>query len=339
MICCLVVIAGLGARAAAAPEAPVSPVAPTSKLAYPAGADLWVDVGGADSISVTNPPGNVTKVAVLVFAPKGNNLDWDGLTSLYVEQRLLPAAPKAEFGMRFGPAVGSAANEEEVNAYKPTVEGQMLVLGLIRNLMSRNQLAYAVLLTGKLTNSQAVTVGRAKAQALAELARELREKAKGGVTPPAPAPVPSVIPSPPGGSVQIEPIRLITGPGLAALLQKIQQSALISARVKEMSRVVIPQATSVRLYTWRTSLPMTDQQFVAYYTSTAQRLGWGQPISRDDRAAAHPTLLFQMPNNAGVAMVRAQPSPVISAPGRGPTVEIFLLVMEGRINASALRGQ
>lgn len=313
--------------AAAAPGAPVL-LAPKSRLPYPADADVWVDAQGQPRVTVPGvEPGLIRGVAVLVYRPRGDSLTWGAQLELCARQGLLSAGGRPEFSVNSAPPASEEspdpnANAEETNAFR-AADGGYVVLGQIRNLRTRHQLAYVVLLSGKLNGVQAVAQARSVVDELAGTAKLLR------LGPPVPP-----------GSTAAGPSLRLEGDRVRQLLQGIELSARSTPRVKAMARAVLPQATAVTLSTWRTAAALSDQAFFAFYLQQAVRLGWGPPIGQDESVPGRPTLLFQRPNGDGVMMVRAQPAP----PGTlGPggatnrlTTTLYVLMMEGKINAASL---
>jgi hypothetical protein len=309
--------------------APSVLLAPKSRLAYPSDADLWVDAQGAPSVVVPGVPVDaIKKLRVVVFRPKGDTLPFDPLKALYVSQGLLPAGAKEALSISQteNTAPGLGVNQYETHVFETGAADENLVLGLVRNLGTQHQLAFAALLTGALDHAQAYLAGKTIAAELAEAVRLARL-----------APAPPAVLVPPPGSVFAAPTNTLSGPLLPEVLKSIEQGNLVSPRVKAMARVVIPQATSITLKVWRTSAPLADEAFLAFYIQQAARLGWGPPISQDQTQAGRPTLLFQRPNNDGVVMVRANPAPL--NPSIRPATIIKVLEMEGKIDAASLRSR
>ncbi len=297
-----------------------------SHLLYPPGAEVWADATG--TLPATAGPGtpvSLLHVRALVFRPVGDSLTWSDHTALYTHRGLLAPGQKPSFSA-VKVATGEEktadpdANTEETNVYVPRSGGQFLVLGFFRNQRTQHQLAYAVLLQGSLTITQAVEQGKALATSLA---RQVKLARLGPPHPP--------------GAVASAPSRAVTGPALQVMLQSIERSVLVSEKVKMIARIVIPQSTRIELWTFRTAAPMPDTEFVQFYADQARKLGWGEPISRDETQPGRPALLFQRPDG-GVAMIRAEPTPIAGGtPGVRPSTYLFVLMMEGKINVSSLR--
>jgi hypothetical protein len=313
---------------AAGTETPVRTaplIGPRSRLPATGGAELWVDLSGIGSPGVTvlptpgRPAAVIRQYSVLVFRPVGDNLSWEELTALYVNHGLLPSAPPVLNIGSLPPlaaAQGSPLNARDTRLYKAKNGSDYLALGLIRNLRSRNQLAYAVLLAGKLDNVQAALQANALAETLANDYLTRRN------SPPIPM-----------GAVSVQPSVTATGARLSALQSNIASDRSVSPRVKELARL----ASSATLYQLRTAAPLTDRQFLEFYTREAASRGWGQPISQDETRPGYPTLLFQRPTNDGVMMVRAAPSPPTIGGLQRPGTIIVLLMMEGRFTTTPSR--
>jgi hypothetical protein len=316
--------AAVRAAAIATLETPaVEKAAVRSQLPSAPGADVWVDLVGVDAKGVPTPsiagqaPGIVRRYAVNVFRPAGDNLKWDDLLSLYMAQGVLAPGAPLLLSSAVNPAVtvvpaGGAMNAKDLRVYKPRAGGDVLVLGLIRNLRTRHQLAFGVLLTGTFDNAQALLYGAGLAESLAEDARKQRMR-----------------PPVPQGAVPIAASqRLTTAAQLQQLQTSIIQSPAISERVKQMARAILPGATSITLYAYRTSGPLTDAAFAQFYNREAARLGWGAPVSQDETQPGFPALLFQRSTGDGMMMVRAQPA--AGAGGPKPSTAIYILMVEGR---------
>lgn len=319
----------LGAQATDAAPASLAVVAAKSGLPYLRGSDVWWDSQGVPTSAVPGVDASAIRTAsILIFRPQGDGLAWEQFTAMYVEHGLLPQAPKAELTVSSAPqgniADGSVvANAEETNVYTTRSAGELLILGQIRNLRSRNQLAYAVRLSGKLTNAEAVVHVRKLVDALAAEAKNLRTRL---LAPP--------------GSVPAAPEATLRGAYLGQLLRSIDQSPLLSTRVKSMTRAILAHATAVTVTSWRTRTVVSDAAFFQYYAQQAEKLGWGAPVMKDETQPGRPALLFQRPNNQGVVMVRAQPAPLVGPGGvvLRPTTVVFRLEVEGMINAGAFSG-
>jgi hypothetical protein len=306
--------------------APGTQVAPTSQLPYPKGAEWWADAQGTPTAM---PPGmqmtDVQRVQALVYRAKGDALTWEQVTGMYVEQGILPPKPAFVLQSLLNPRSLPPIAEpvvEEVQVYITQMGGAFLVLGFYRYPSSKQLLGYSVLLSGKVSAAQALVQGRAIAEELIKSAWVKR------LTPPVPP-----------GAEAAAPVQRLEGRRLRDLLQAIQRNPNVSARVKEMARVVLPQATAVTFYQWRTQAPVSDRAFFEFYIGQADRMQWGPAVSRDETQPTRPTLLFQRPNNEGVIMVRAEPTtPVLGQVNRASTT-IFVLVMEGKIDISSLRSK
>ncbi|MGZ5569456.1 MAG: hypothetical protein ACXWKG_20775, partial [Limisphaerales bacterium] len=57
--------------------------------------------------------------------------------------------------------------------------------------------------------------------------------------------------------------------------------------------------------------PVEDRQFFEFYLREGLRIGWGEPVSRDETRPGNPTLLFQQPNPLGKGSLASK----ISDPG------------------------
>ena len=297
-----------------------------SGLPYPAGGDVWVDLQGTATAPLPGVPlDGIRKLQVLVIRPRGDQLTWEQFGQVYVDHGLLEPRPKAGMSLLDAPNVelavpGAVLNHEETNLY-PTRAGQRLVLGLVRNLRTGHQLAYAVAIDGNLDNAQAIAYGKYVAKLLSGAAQVARSA----------PPVPPL--AQPDG-----PVARLQGVHLQQLLNNLRQAPLLAPRLKRMAEVVIPQASAITLSKWRTPTPMADQAFFTFYLQAAANLGWGAPVIQDATHAGRPTLLFERPNNSGVVMVRAQPTPQNPLEPRAfPSTTIFILVMEGKIDVGALR--
>lgn len=315
-----VVVATALLLATAVLAAPQVAVGPNSHLPYPSDADVWVDGSGTFNQTVSAMPGGnpgmLVSSSFIVFRPKGDNLKIEDFTALYVNNgHLTPgAAPVFRTAALPNRETATVANAKETFVYKTRTTGRWLVLGLIRNLRSQNQLASAVVLNGTLDTLQATSEANRLVELYAGEAQRRRQ------APPMPA-----------GTVPSGPTSRWDGTKLAQLLQSITRDTSLSPRVKEMARSVIPQAVSINYSTWKTPTPLSDQAFVDFYTQQAQKLGWGAPTSTDLTQAGKPTLLFQRPNSEGYVMLRAQPSP----PGpvgtvTRPSTTIIVLDLEGK---------
>lgn len=314
-----VVVATVWLLASRVIAAPPTAVGPNSHLSYPADADVWVDGSGTFNQTVAALPGGnsgmLVSASFIVFRPKGDNLKIEEFATLYVSDGYLMAGAAPVFRAASLPSGDTGvANAKETFVYKTRTPGRWLVLGLIRNLRSQNQLASAVVLNGTLDTLQATSEANRLVELYAGEAQRRRQ------APPMPA-----------GTVPAGPSSRWEGAKLTQLLQAITRDATISPRVKEMARTVIPQSTSINYSTWKTPTPMADQAFVEFYTQQAQKLGWGAPTSTDLTQAGRPTLLFQRPNGEGYIMLRAQPSP----PGpvgtvTRPSTTIIVLDLEAK---------
>ncbi len=303
--------------------------APVSRLPVPAGAEIWVDVESTGPVLLSpGLPGAggplVLRSSVLVLRPHGDALAWDTWTAVFQRAGLLPAgAPPLLRGALAAPAAGAApatAITGEYRVFSTRVPTELLVLRLQINPRTGHQLAAAVRLSGRVDAAQAGAQAQTLVDELTAKALAARES----------------VPVPTGAQPANREVRF-SGPQLRSMLEGILQDPLVSPRVKEMARTVLPQATSLRFSVWRTHDALPDSAFFDFYTQQAARLGWGAPLSRDATQPTRPALLFQRPNNDGVVMVRAQPAAGAARPGmlRAPSY-IFVLVIEGRIDASSL---
>ncbi len=318
LVLAALVAAGIPAVLPARAAVTVS-AAPKSSLPLPPQADVWWDAQGTPTATAPGVQlGAVESLRVVIFRPKGDNLTWAQFTQLYVDGGILQPAAKVEFSALSVPrnevlAPGAVLNAKETNVYRTRAEGEFLVLGLIRNLRSNNQLAYAVVLKGAgLDNPQALVQAQSLVEVLAEKARVDRMRL-----------------APPPGARPVEAEMVLTGPQIGQLNQSIQRSPLVSLRVKEMAQQVIPRARLIRLGTWQTPAPMPDEAFFNYFTQQAQARGWDAPSVKDATAPGRPTLLFNRPDRAGVVMVRAQQTPLTT--GRRPATVVFILEIEGTV--------
>ncbi|MBM3946597.1 MAG: hypothetical protein FJ315_04240, partial [SAR202 cluster bacterium] len=156
---------------ALAPPLPL--VAEKSRLLYPSDAEVWADAVGTVPTSVSGvTPGPTVEVRALVFRPRGADLTWANHTALYVHRGALPPGPKPMLSV-VKLATGEEktadpdANTEETNVYSLRPGGRFLVLGFFRNQRTQHQLAYAVLLEGKVDAAQALAQGKTLATTLA----------------------------------------------------------------------------------------------------------------------------------------------------------------------------
>jgi len=313
-----VVVASALLLASAVFAAPPVAIGQNSHLPYPSDADVWVDGSGTFNQAVAPLPGGRSGLLVsssfIVFRPKGDSLKADDFVALYVANGVLASGEAPVFKAMALPNSEAAANAKETFVYKTRVTGRWLVLGLIRNLRSQHQLASAVVLNGTLDSLQATSEANRLVELYAGEAQRRRQ------APPMPA-----------GTVPAGPTARWEGPKLAQLLLSIERDVSISDRVKEMARTVIPQAVSINYSTWKTATRLPDQTFVDFYTTQAQKLGWGAPTSIDLTQPGRPTVLFQRPNAEGYVMIRAQPSP----PGpvgtvTRPSTTLIVLDLEGK---------
>ena len=315
----LVAVAQTAVGPALAQFSAAASAAPKSALPLPMGAELWVDQAGRPTDTIAGvPTGAIERMRVLAFRPK-TAMNVEQFAALCVAQGLLPGGQPAVLNSS-EPPKGEAQNQEDVYTFPTGQADQWLVLGFIRNLRTQNQLAYAVMVDGQVTAPQALAQSRALLTVLAENARQQR-----------------ITPTPPAGATSSDASRRFVGPALGQMLQGIRRDPLVNPQVKAMAGAVIPQASSVTLHKWRTVAPLGDEAFFDFYTGQASRMGWGLPISRDARQPGRPTLLFQLPDGAGVVMVRAQATPIVG-PGAAPrpATILYVLVIEGRIDVSAL---
>jgi hypothetical protein len=281
---------------------------------------VWVDGGGTFNRALSPLPGGaagtLASSSFLIFRPKGDHLKLEELVAIYAAGGYLAegSVPVFKASSVPGPEQTTVLNAKETFVFKPRTGARWLVLGFIRNLRSQHQLASAVILNGTLDSLQAV----AEANRLVELyAGEAQRRRQ---APPMPA-----------GTVPAGPTARWDGAKLTQLLQAITRDPAVSARVKEMSNSVIPQAASINYSTWKTATPLSDQAFVEFYTQQGLRLGWGAPVSTDQTVPSRPTLLFQRPNGEGYVMLRAQPSPpgAIGTVTR-PSTTIIVLDVESK---------
>jgi len=302
--------------------------APKSKLPYTPEADLWVDAAGAFDIKLSGVPEDaVSKARVVIFQPKDDRLSWESYTALYVTAELLKPAPKPELTLSGDiPGVDEAApgvvNAKESNVYLPAAEGDRLVLGFVRNQKSRNLLVYGVLLTGKADNTQALIYARKLVDVYAGKEGLRRAEMK---KPPVPE-----------GAVKVRSAK-IDGANLQQLAGSIQRDPNLSNRVKQMARVVIPQATGITLDTWNLPGSLSDGVLAAFYSREGVRRGWGPPITQDLSRPGQPTFLFERPDG-GMVMIRATYGTITTPLGPRPGTIIVSLEIEGPIDPSALRG-
>lgn len=314
-----------GGREEKAAAAPVTLHGPKSRLPYPADAEIWADATGTPLNAPPGVPvGAVKRVSILVFRPRGDVLPWNRFVQIYVADGKLEPNPELKLGLtplpKVQPAATAPQNLEETNVYETRMGKGILVLGIIRNTRTRHLLAYSVLVNGTLNNAQALVQARSMVTELAENARRIRLS------------VPR-----PTNSVAAAPTWRIDGNRLRQLVQSIEKDANLSPRVREIARVVMPQATAIEHSTFRTPRAISDSSFIDFYTQQTARQGWGQPIIRDTTQIGRPALLFQRPYDGAVILVRAQPT-TLTAPGMlgRPTTMIHILVMEGKIDVSRL---
>jgi hypothetical protein len=316
------VTAAVPLAGAGVPQAPAR-----SGLPSPPNADIWADALGEFPVTIPGAePGARVRARAIVFRPRGDNLAWADHVQAFVQKGFIGAGVSPSFSTLSLPPGEAAvadpeANAEDTSAYATGGLGDYLVLGFIRNLRTQHQIAYGVVLNGaKLNAPQALIQGRSLATMLA---LQYKLHTNGPPRPP--------------GSVAAAPSRALAGQNLMLLLQSIERSLLVSTRVKEMARAVIPQATKVELWTYRTAAYMPDDVIIAFYMEQARRLGWEGPVSRDETQKGRPTLLFQQPNGAGVVMVRSEPTPIVGGIPAGPSNTVVILMLEGKIDVNALR--
>ena len=287
---------------------------PKCGLPVPVGAEVWWDAKGTTTFAVPGVPMDaIQSLRVVIFRPRGDSLTWAQFASLYAEGGVLKPGQGADFSSVSRPQAevlvpGAVLNVKETNVYR--TDGQVVVLGLVRNLRSGNQLAYAVALKGKLDNAQALVQAQGIFETLAERARLDRLRL-----------------SPPPGCRPESAEVVLTGAALPQLLSSIEKSREVSVELKRTARAVIPKAKQIRLGTWRTPAPFTDEAFFTYFTQQAAVRGWEQPLVKDGTKPGRPSILFNRPDKAGVVMVRAAPSP-INATSRPGTL-ILILEIDG----------
>lgn len=317
----------VGANNFNATRLPVA-MAPKSRIPLPADAELWVDSEGTPMLNIPGVPADgVGKVQVVVYHPRGDRLAWAEFTAFYATQGLLSTSVKpleALFSpLAQGPLTEANSNIEEIKVFNTTANGSFLVLGSINNTLTKSMLAYVVVVSGKLNNAQAMFAARGLVSGLTAQERSRRSVAAPPVPPGAA----------PGGSVA-----RLQGPQLQQLLESILAGPH-PARVKDMARVVLPQATAVVLSSVQMSSPLSTEQFVSFYIQQATKLGWGPPVSTDTSQPDSPTMLFQLPYNQGVAMIRSITSTAAgpAGPASRKTQTLVALMVEGKINVSALK--
>lgn len=307
---------------------PRSTSAPVSKLPVPAGSEIWVDVEGSGPIILPAPGLNTSPVvqrsSVLVVHPRGDALAWEEWLRMFhhagmVAENAAPLLRSSTPATAAAPGGPPAPPTGEYRVYGTRVATEFLVLGIQKDPKSGQQQVSAVLFSGRMDRTQALT----QAQSLIAELTARAVAARGAV------------PVPAGAIPAAQEIRF-SGAQLRSMLTGILQDPSVSPRVKEMSRVVLPQATSLRFSVWRTREYLSDASFFDFYTQQGARLGWGQPLTRDETQPNHPALLFQRPNNDGVVMVRAQPSSMPRGAASRVPAHIFVLVIEGKIDASSL---
>lgn len=321
LISAVTLLATSGVAVWAVDGAPVQ--AKKSELFHPSDARIWADAAGAVVSTLPDVPRNtVLQVRALVFQPKGDNLTWSELTQMLALKGALRAGQKPVFSaakLATGEAATAdpEANTEETNVYAGRTPDEFVVLGFIRNQRTQHQIAYEVVLKGPISAVQATAQGRSLSTMLA-LTYKFNTSG----------------PPRPQGAVPTGPSRSLAGQQLRLLLESIEKSPTLARGVKSTARVVIPQATKVELWNFRTLQPFSDALLVNFYMNEAVKLGWGTPISRDESQPNRPTLLFQRPNETGVVMVSAEPVPPV--PGSGSATLISILVIDGKINTGSL---
>ena len=312
---------------AGVPGAAEALLAPKSRLPYPSDADVWVDAGGAVRAVVPAPgagaPAIIQEARVLVFQPRADRLSLERLTALFAGSGILAAAQKPVLEASAVPPVKEGVADPNLNAgdarvYATPLPDQVLVIGLIRNIRSQNQLAFAVLFRGKLRPAQALLEARALVNDLAGKAKTRRQG----------------LPVPPGAEPADTTVRL-EGPALRQLQISIEAAPGISIKVKEMARAVIPQATAITRSTWRCPGRLSDARFAQFYRQEAEKLGWSL-VSEDVTQSGRPTLLFRRPGGEGVVMVRAEPGPTLVGAATRPHTIVYILAMDGKINVNSL---
>src|SRR5262249_7822096 len=143
------------------------------------------------------------------------------------------------------PLAGSTRTDvERSQAYFTRNPDETLIIGTLQSTTTRLTLGYAVLTEGKLSNFQAVPQAQAVVRNFVKQWKIRRAE----------KPVPE-------GATIASPIYRLQGPQLATLQQSILENPRVSQRVKEMARVVIPQATSITTKTYRTSARIQDRDF------------------------------------------------------------------------------
>lgn len=288
-------------------------------LPYPAGAEVWVSqVGRPQSATPGVLPSSIQKIQVLIFRPADDTLRWSDFARIYVDQGIVAPNTEPFKFLSLPRAANPLADIEETSAYMTRNEGEVLVLGTIRRPGNGFTLGYTVLVKGKLSKVQAMM------QAPPVVKQFLYQEKTRRMVPPMPQ-----------GSAAYTPTVRVTD--IRSIQQAILTKAEISQRVKEMARVILPQATAVTVSSSRTPQPMTDKEFFDFYAQATAKLGWGPPISRDETQPTRPSLLYQLPFNDSVVMIRGATGTMAGT--IRPSTYINTLVIEGRINTSALRAR
>ncbi len=300
-------------------------LAPTTRLPYPMDSELLVDRQPAMMPSIPGLPANaVRKCLIAAFRPR-QPISLDELARAYVAAQYLPNQPGVALEVS-ETAPANATTVRQARVYRSVLPDEYVILGSIRETRSQAQILYGVVISGNIGRAEAlvraepVVSGLISSYVLEERTRRLQ------------------IPIP-GGSQPSSPMIRIEGLGLVQLAASIEQSTVVSPRVKEIARIVLPQASGVTHMAWQTPNRISDKGFFTFYLQQAEKLGWGQPVSQDQTRVGHPTLLFQRPANQGVVLVRAQPTPLVTGKLNKPSTTLYILVIEGRIDVTTLRSR
>jgi hypothetical protein len=142
------------------------------------------------------------------------------------------------------------------------------------------------------------------------------------------------------GSVVVRDISL-PNTDVPLLLRQIEQGSA-SPAVREMYSSIIRGADTIRVTTYRVGTRISVEQFLQFYRAIAQRLSWGE-VTQDTSDRLRPMVVFSLGDGNGIVMVRGESADVVVPRGRGitevvPTTSVTLLVVQGKLDLKALRG-
>jgi hypothetical protein len=143
----------------------------------------------------------------------------------------------------------------------------------------------------------------------------------------------------PGSEVE----RDINLPGTDAP-QLLQQIAALNlpANVRKIYADILGNARSISLTTYLRQATISPEAFFAFYRESAGRWAWGE-VMKDASNPQRPMIIFSVGQGGGVAMVRAEVTPMLipigpGRPSRTATgTRITLLLVEGEVDLRAVR--